>query len=175
MRQLVVAAPCVCCRRCSRRSSAPAWHPRLFQFHLTALVIKSWTDTAHQITAVITCERRCVHKTISLTPTPFHPPPHVLPAPSFSSDTDLSHVSSAAVQHLNSNIQLSPCSDLFNDHFKYLVQNSSSTGLSGLQRGCRYQIQMTRSSVYPAESNHRGGTFLCPVSRGNAEGRLTAD
>lgn len=69
MRQLIVAAPCVCCCRCSRRYSTAAWHRCLFQFHLAALVIKSWTDTTHQITTVITSQLHCVHKTISLSET----------------------------------------------------------------------------------------------------------
>lgn len=79
MRKLIVAAPCVCRRRCSRRYSTAACHRCLFQFHLAALVIKSWTDTTHQIMTVITSERHCVHKSISLgetaSPAPCFCPP----------------------------------------------------------------------------------------------------
>lgn len=79
MRQLIVAAPCVCCHRCSRRYSMPVWHQCLLQFHLTELVIKSRTDTTHQIAAVITSELHCVHKAISLAETPSTPPCLCLP------------------------------------------------------------------------------------------------
>lgn len=74
MRQLIVAAPCVCCRRCCRRSSTPVWHQCLFQSRLTALVIKSRTDTTHHIAAVITSELHCVHKSVSLTEARSPPP-----------------------------------------------------------------------------------------------------
>lgn len=74
MRQLIVAAPCVCCRRCCRRSSTPVWHQCLFQSRLTALVIKSPTDTTHHIAAVITSELHCVHKTVSLAEARSPPP-----------------------------------------------------------------------------------------------------
>lgn len=120
------AAPCVC-RWCSRRFSTAAWHRCLFQFHLAALVIKSWTDTTHQITTVITSELHCVYKTITLSET-VSPSPCLCPSCSlFLSWHWFVLQSSEAVRHLTGNKWLSFCSDSLNN-FEYLMQNSSSAG-----------------------------------------------
>lgn len=139
VRQLIVAAPCVCCRRCCRRSSTPVWHPCLFQSRLTALVIKSRTDTTHHIAALITSELHCVHKTVSLTEARSPPP------------LFMSSFSLPRHRFVPCLPRLSGISSLTNSFHSALIhsviilsiscKNSSSTGQdAGLERYWRYTV-----------------------------------